>query len=828
MRALTVAAAAALVLLPAVPAWAAPNQAPVAVDDVADVDSIGIDRVIPALANDTDPDGDPLTYTAVGPAAKGVASIDAGRLLYRPFMFGTGTDSFTYTVSDGQGNTATATVTVTLWARLPAPTGLTISSADAASATLVWPAAPGAVQYRIYRNTWLVHTTSSTTWTDTGIPAGANYDYRIASVDGGGFGGLQSGAVYRGQQARTPTDLAVSVTTDPTALTLTWANGDLGPWNVYRDGALVATPSTRTFTDTGLVTGRAYSYQVQTAGYTSPTAVNPPSALSSAVRGTPALSAIAQLVEHRDLISSLGPVTVPERAIPGGRQQDHQNGLVLQQDGEDPFVVGHGGFPAAYAKVGGATGQLGFPIADVECTDVRAQGCIQFFEGGSIVHSRAHWSTPVVLQVIEDGWAATGWEDGPLGWPIFNQRATARGVIQPFEGGYVLWTPTTGSHGVSQSSGFLDAWDWDLVYETGRLGYPTSDMACGLRAAGCFQQFEGGAIYSSLNSGVHAMYTPYLDTWTQHGWENGRLGYPTAGEVCGLIGGGCFQKFEGGAIYGSPVAGRHVVAGPVYTAWSRTGSEKGRLGYPTSGETCGLPGGGCSQSFQGGALYWTAATGAQVSVGAIRDTYLRAGGVAGRLGYPTTGEHCGLARAGCLQLFQGGAIYFSPATGAHVVLGAIRGTWNNAWSQDGRLGYPTTSEICGLRRGGCFQEFQGGAIYFSPASGAHVVLGAIRDTWARQGWETGRLGYPTSSEFCGLRGGGCFQEFQGGAIYFSPASGAHVVLGGIRDTWARQGWETGRLGYPVSGESFSGGAYRQTFQGGTITLDGRGPRITYR
>jgi uncharacterized protein with LGFP repeats len=81
---------------------------------------------------------------------------------------------------------------------------------------------------------------------------------------------------------------------------------------------------------------------------------------------------------------------------------------------------------------------------------------------------------------------------------------------------------------------------------------------------------------------------------------------------------------------------------------------------------------------------------------------------------------------------------------------------------------------------------------------------------------------------CGLRGGGCYQLFQGGSIYWSPATGGHVVLGAIRDTWAGQGSENGRLGYPISGETFSGGAYRQTFQGGTIAFGSGGARITYR
>lgn len=48
------------------------------------------------------------------------------------------------------------------------------------------------------------------------------------------------------------------------------------------------------------------------------------------------------------------------------------------------------------------------------------------------------------------------------------------------------------------------------------------------------------------------------------------------------------------------------------------------------------------------------------------------------------------------------------------------------------LGYPETSEVCGLVRGGCFNHFQGGgSIYFSPGTGAWPVGGKIREAWAR-------------------------------------------------------------------------------------------------
>ncbi|WP_091559689.1 hypothetical protein [Arthrobacter sp. ok362] len=43
------------------------------------------------------------------------------------------------------------------------------------------------------------------------------------------------------------------------------------------------------------------------------------------------------------------------------------------------------------------------------------------------------------------------------------------------------------------------------------------------------------------------------------------------------------------------------------------GYEKGKLGYPTSNETCGLANGGCVQNFQGGTISYTAALGTKVS-----------------------------------------------------------------------------------------------------------------------------------------------------------------------------------------------------------------------
>jgi uncharacterized protein with LGFP repeats len=776
VRPLTPVIAAALVLLTAAPASAdVVNQPPVAVNDTVTYRNNSVEGAayaVNALANDSDPDGDTLTYTAVTPAAKGNAYLQGGQLMYKPGFRTEGTDSFTYTVTDGQGNTATGTVTATLWVDPDIPGNPSITIPVPGSVTLTWSAAARADQYRIYRNNVLVDTTSGLAWSDSGLLDSRYYIYSIAGVNGGGWEGPRT-YLNREYGRQTPLNLVVELIDDPTAVSLTWdASGQWGPWLVYRDGVHVGTTTESRFQESGLVTGHAYSYQVQLvdeAPRPYDYDVSPASPLSDPVLATPApLSPIARLFwERGGRHGSLGPITVPERPIPGGRQQDHAYGTILQKDDDDPLSVSLN-LSGAYTAAGGPSGDLGFPVAEQDCT-LRDGGCVQVFEGGSIWRS---WYTAsrAVRPHIEDGWAAVDWEEGPLGYPTGDQLTLPGGVWQAFEGGGVYWSAATGSHGVS-----------------------------------------GESYYA----------------YAAHGGTAGFLGYPTADEICGLRGDGCYQLFRGGAIYWSPDAGAHVVFGAIAAAWAQQGREGGFLGYPTTDEIVLTRGGGRYQLFQGGAVYWSSATGAHIVFGAIAATWAQQGWEGGFLGYPTTNEIV-LARGGRYQGFQGGTIYWSPTTGAHIVFGAIAATWGQAGWENGYLGYPTTNEIP-LARGGRYQGFQGGTIYWSPTTGAHPVAGAIAATWGQQGWENGFLGYPTTNEIP-LARGGRYQAFQGGTVYWSPTTGAHAITGIIRDTWGRQGWENGRLGYPTSDERNGGGARWQEFQGGTITVDLRSAqgRISYR
>ncbi|WP_269938454.1 D-alanyl-D-alanine carboxypeptidase family protein [Arthrobacter sp. HY1533] len=189
-----------------------------------------------------------------------------------------------------------------------------------------------------------------------------------------------------------------------------------------------------------------------------------------------------------------------------------------------------------------------------------------------------------------------------------------------------------------------------------------------------------------------------------------------------------------------------------------------------------------------------------------------------QLGGAITPLRCNLPQGGCYQAYQSGSIYWSAATGAHITTGAIARRWGSLNWERGQMGFPKTDENCTLANGGCVQTFQGGRIYWQSTAGANAVTGAIGSAWDRSGAEQGKLGYPISGENCTLINGGCVQKYEGGYVYWRPSLGAHSVHGSIGNKWVQMGYERSPLGYPTSEENCGGAPLRcvQYFQGGTI------------
>jgi len=354
---------------------------------------------------------------------------------------------------------------------------------------------------------------------------------------------------------------------------------------------------------------------------------------------------------------------------------------------------------------------------------------------------------------------------------------------------------------------------------TGSLGAFTSSVVCGLPGGGCYQPYKNGAIYWSPTTGARVVLNgPVRDKWGALGWEAGGLGYPTSDTVCGLAGGGCYGGFQGGSVYWTAATQAHVVSGAVRDEWATTGLEGGYLGYPTTDLTTTPDGRAQYTHFTGGSIYWSAATGAHVMGGPVYTRWAATGWENSPLGLPTTDLAVLPDRVGLFQHFQQGSIYYTPTTGARVVLTPLRSAWAATGWERGPLGYPVSDQAASPGGTGQTVVFQGGSVQWSQATGARVLSGAVQTAWTAAGSDAGLLGLPVSSVATTPDGTAQYAHFQGGSVYSTASFGTRVLPTAIRNGWAASGWENGPLGYPTGDlvTSSDGTVQSMVFQGGTV------------
>jgi uncharacterized protein with LGFP repeats len=146
-------------------------------------------------------------------------------------------------------------------------------------------------------------------------------------------------------------------------------------------------------------------------------------------------------------------------------------------------------------------------------------------------------------------------------------------------------------------------------------------------------------------------------------------------------------------------------------AWDKLGSSGGVLGAPVNDET--YDGEVTSQKFSGGQVSWNRQTkqftteppaladqlkGLQVPIdpaAAINMAWRAAGGANGPLGAKQGGQYP-IGGDGIVQNFAGGKVFFSPATGANAVETAILAKYESLGGPVGSdLGFPTANESDG-------------------------------------------------------------------------------------------------------------------------------------
>ncbi|WP_369333702.1 LGFP repeat-containing protein, partial [Modestobacter altitudinis] len=139
-------------------------------------------------------------------------------------------------------------------------------------------------------------------------------------------------------------------------------------------------------------------------------------------------------------------------------------------------------------------------------------------------------------------------------------------------------------------------------------GVPTTNELATPDRVGRYNHFSGGAsIYWTPTTGAHAVQGRIRDLWAQLGWETGSLGYPTSDEKATADGEGRQNTFSNGAVVWAPAGGAHAVVGSIYKRYAELGGVASKLGYPTSNEVAAT--GGRASTFQHGKITWNATTG---------------------------------------------------------------------------------------------------------------------------------------------------------------------------------------------------------------------------
>ncbi len=341
-----------------------------------------------------------------------------------------------------------------------------------------------------------------------------------------------------------------------------------------------------------------------------------------------------------------------------GCTQTFQSGVVTWSPGTGAQVVG-GVIYRRYAALGGSD-TLGYPSTTVLGCDATA-GCTQVFTRARIAWSGAT-GAQAIGGILGSTWTSLGGATGTLGYPTTSQLgcdATA-GCVQAFRNGAIAWKGTTGARAMSSTV----ATEWIARGAGQSIGYPLETvLTCG--AGGCVQRFERGVAVAATGHVARLVGGVILNRWKATGGLTSPLGLPTTTVLSCDPAAGCFQLFDRGAVAWSSRTGAQAVPGPIQSRWRLSGGAAA-VGYPVQSVTSCAAGVDCVQLFERATATWSSATGAHLVGGVIRSRWNATGGAGGPLGLPTSTVLACDPVVGCTQTFEGGQIRWTAATGAVV------------------------------------------------------------------------------------------------------------------------------------------------------------------
>lgn len=344
-----------------------------------------------------------------------------------------------------------------------------------------------------------------------------------------------------------------------------------------------------------------------------------------------------------------------------GTCRHYNGGSIYRHPRHGTFGVGLG--VRTFWELGGAeTGPLGYPVSDSIPTP---DGLHRFnhFEGGTIFINDYEDDNPkiwLLKKAISEKWFQHGWINKtgkPTGSESFKKGI---GAAIEFEKGWSIYKSENATCLIGEE--IQDKWR-SVGAGQSFLGYPIIDMSHTAGGDGKFCHFQGGSIYWNPTAGAHAVHGDIREKWSVLSWEHGFLGYPLTDETITPDGRGRFNEFQGGVIYWSPQTGAFEVHGDIRAKWVSVGQEIGVLGYPTTDEFLTPNQRGRCNHFQNGSIFWTPFSGAHALYGPIRDAWLTAGAENGSLGFPIS-DITQIDNSSTLRCeFEGGHIDFIPGVG---------------------------------------------------------------------------------------------------------------------------------------------------------------------
>ena len=177
-----------------------------------------------------------------------------------------------YTLGDGGGDGGTTDNTAPSQV-----TGLTATAAGTSQIDLTWDAASddvGVAQYNIYRDGSVVATSTTTSYSDSGLSSGTSYTYEVSAEDAAGNEGAQSAPASATTDADDGGGSSITLSANGYKvkgrhnIDLSWSGATSTNVDIYRDGVLIATTANDgAYTDsTNNRGGGSYTYSVCEAG----------------------------------------------------------------------------------------------------------------------------------------------------------------------------------------------------------------------------------------------------------------------------------------------------------------------------------------------------------------------------------------------------------------------------------------------------------------------------------------------------------------------------------------------------------------------------------